>query len=213
MGDFKYKEGDGPAFAVHCQTTDKLLLAADDGRFFTLGADKLPGARGFGEPVRNTLDIDASAQIVSVVLHKPGLRLLLAADTGKGYAAATEELLAETRKGRQVVNLKGGAKLRVVHRIGDNDDHVAVVGDNRKLVVFNIEELPQMARGQGVQLQRYRDGGLSDATTFVLADGLAWQMGGKGDRTRTENDIWQWKVARGGAGRLPPQGFPKDNRF
>ncbi|MHA6316975.1 DNA topoisomerase IV subunit A [Altererythrobacter sp. CAU 1778] len=213
MGDFKYKEGDGPAFAVHCQTTDKLLLAADDGRFFTLGADKLPGARGFGEPVRNTLDIDASAQIVSVVLHKPGLRLLLAADTGKGYAAATEELLAETRKGRQVVNLKGGAKLRVVHRIGDNDDHVAVVGDNRKLVVFNIEELPQMARGQGVQLQRYRDGGLSDATTFVLADGLSWQMGGKGDRTRTENDIWQWKVARGGAGRLPPQGFPKDNRF
>ncbi|ABC62539.1 DNA topoisomerase IV subunit A [Erythrobacter litoralis] len=212
-GDFKYKEGDGPAFAVHCQTTDKVLLAADNGRFFTLGADKLPGARGFGEPVRNTLDIDAEAQIVAMLVSNPRGRLLLAADTGKGFAAEMGELVAETRKGKQVVNLKGDAKLRVVRPIADCDDHVAVVGENRKLVVFNLEELPVLARGQGVQLQRYRDGGLSDAKTFVLDQGLSWQMGGKGDRTRTETDIWQWKVARGGAGRLPPQGFPRDNRF
>ena len=211
--DWKFKEGDGPAFAFHAQTTDKLLLAADDGRFFTLGADKLPGARGFGEPVRNTLDIDAAAQIVAVIVHRAGQRLLLAADTGRGFAAKTEELLAETRKGRQVVNLKDKAKLAVVHPIAQGDDHVAVVGDNRKLVVFNLEELPEMARGQGVMLQRYRDGGLSDATTFKLEEGLSWTMGGETGRTRTEQEMWQWKVARGGAGRMPPNGFPRDNKF
>ncbi|QKG70041.1 DNA topoisomerase IV subunit A [Erythrobacter mangrovi] len=211
--EWKFKEGDGPAFVLHAQTTDKLLLAADDGRFFTLGADKLPGARGFGEPVRNTLDIDAEAQIIAVIVHKPGQRLLLAATTGKGFAATTDELLAETRKGRQVVNLKDKAKLAVVRPIEAGHDHVAVVGDNRKLVVFNLEEVPQMARGQGVTLQRYRDGGLSDAITFKLEDGLSWTMGGKEGRTRTEPDMWQWKVARGGAGRMPPTGFPRDNRF
>ena len=211
--DFKYKEGDGPAFVIHAQTTDKLLLATDKGRFFTIGADKLPGARGFGEPVRNTLDIDASAHIVALIVHKPKQRLLLVADTGKGFGTTTDELLAETRKGRQVVNLKGDAKMVVARTIEEGHDHVACVGDNRKLVVFNLEELPELARGQGVTLQRYRDGGLSDATTFTLAEGLSWTMGGKEGRTRTEGEMWQWKVARGGAGRMPPQGFPRDNKF
>lgn len=211
--EWKFKEGDGPAFVLHAQTTDKLLLAAADGRFYTLGADKLPGARGFGEPVRNTLDIDAEAAIVAVVVHRPGQRLLLAADTGRGFAATTDDLLAETRKGRQVVNLKDKARLSVVRPIAPAHDHVAAVGDNRKLVVFNLEELPVMARGQGVTLQRYRDGGLADATTFTLAEGLSWTMGGETGRTRTETDMWQWKVARGGAGRMPPTGFPRDNKF
>ncbi|WP_324262552.1 DNA topoisomerase IV subunit A [Altererythrobacter sp. H2] len=211
--EYKYKEGDGPAFALHAQTTDKLLIAADNGRFFTLGCDKLPGARGFGEPIRTMLDIDAEAQIIAVVVHRPKTQLLLAATSGKGFAALTDEILAETRKGRQVVNLKDKVRLRVVREIAEAHDHVAVVGDNRKLVVFNLEELPMMARGQGVALQRYRDGGLADAITFRLEDGLSWQMGGKGDRTRTETEIWQWKVARGAAGRMPPQGFPRDNRF
>ena len=151
--------------------------------------------------------------IVALVVHKPGQRLLLAADTGRGFAANTDELLAETRKGRQVVNLKDKARLAVVHPIAAGHDHVAVVGDNRKLVVFNLEELPELARGQGVTLQRYRDGGLSDATTFILAEGLSWAMGGGSGRTRTETEMWQWKVARGGAGRMPPNGFPRDNRF
>ena len=213
LGDFKYKEGDAAAYAIHAQTTDKLLIAVDNGRFFTLGCDKLPGARGFGEPVRNTLDIDASAQIVAVIVHRPGQRLLLAADTGKGFGATTDDLLAETRKGRQVVNLKGDARLAVARVIDAAHDHVAVVGDNRKLVVFNLEELPQLSRGQGVTLQRYRDGGLSDAITFTLDEGLSWTMGGKEGRTRTEGEMWQWKVARGGAGRMPPQGFPRDNKF
>ena len=211
--DFKYKEGDGPAFVIHAQTTDKLLLATDKGRFFTIGADKLPGARGFGEPVRNTLDIDASAHIVALIVHKPKQRLLLVADTGKGFGTTTDDLLAETRKGRQVVNLKGDAKMVVARTIEEGHDHVACVGDNRKLVVFNLEELPELARGQRVTLQRYRDGGLSDAITFTLAAGLSWTMGGKEGRTRTEGEMWQWKVARGGAGRMPPQGFPRDNKF
>jgi topoisomerase-4 subunit A len=211
--EFKYKEGDGLAFILHAQTTDKLLLAASDGRFFTLGCDKLPGARGFGEPVRTMIDLETEATVVAMLVHRAGGRLLLASSHGKGFVAEMNELLAETRKGRQVVNLKDGAKLSVIRPIAEAHDHVACVGDNRKLVVFNLEELPVMARGQGVQLQRYRDGGLSDATTFVLADGLSWQMGGSGERTRTETEIRMWKVARGAAGRMPPTGFPKSNRF
>ncbi len=211
--DFKFKEGDGPAFALHAQTTDKLLIAADNGRFYTLGADKLPGARGFGEPIRTMVDIDAEAQIVSVQTYKAKGQLLLASSAGKGFAAEMDELLAETRKGRQVVNVKQGVKLAVVREIAAEHDHVAVVGDNRKLVIFALEELPLMARGQGVTLQRYRDGGLSDATTLKLEDGLSWTMGGETGRTRTEKDVMMWKVARGAAGRLPPQGFPRDNRF
>ena len=211
--EFKYKEGDGLAFILHAQTTDKLLLAASDGRFYTLGCDKLPGARGFGEPVRTMVDLESDAHVSALMVHRPGGRLLLASTHGKGFVAAMDDLLAETRKGRQVVNLKDGAALRVIRPIGEAHDHVAVFGDNRKLVVFNLEELPVMTRGQGVQLQRYRDGGMSDATTFVLADGLSWQMGGSGERTRTETEIRMWKVARGASGRMPPQGFPKSGRF
>ena len=211
--DFKYKEGDGPAFVIHAQTTDKLLLATDKGRFFTIGADKLPGARGFGEPVRNTLDIEAEADIAALIVSDPKGKLLLASSTGKGFQAPMSDLVSETRKGKQVVNVGKDGKLVVVRRIEPDHDHVAVVGDNRKLVVFHLDELKELSRGQGVKLQGYRDGGLADATTFRLEDGLSWTMGGKGDRTRTETEIWQWKVARGGAGRLPPQGFPRDNKF
>ncbi|MCB2088316.1 MAG: DNA topoisomerase IV subunit A, partial [Sphingomonadaceae bacterium] len=212
-GDFKYKEGDGPAYALHAQTTDKLLVAVNNGRIYSLGCDKLPGARGFGEPIRNMIDIDAEAGIAAVTVYRAKGQLLLAASTGKGFAAEMDDILAETRKGKQVVNLKGNAKLMVVRPIEPEHDHIAVVGDNRKLVVFNLEEMPVMSRGQGVTLQRYRDGGLSDAVTFKLEDGLSWQMGGKGDRTRTETEIHMWKVARGAAGRMPPQGFPRDNKF
>ena len=212
-GDFKFKEGDGPAFAFHCQTTDKLLIAADNGRFYTLGADKLPGARGFGEPIRTMIDIDAEAQIVTCIVYKPKGQLLLASNTGRGFAAEADELLAETRKGRGVMNTKPGVKLALVREIAPEHDHVAVVGDNRKLLVFSLEELPLLAKGQGVTLQRYRDGGLSDATTLKLEDGLSWKMGGESGRTRTELDMRMWKVARGASGRLPPQGFPRDNKF
>jgi topoisomerase-4 subunit A len=212
-GDFKFKDGDGPAFALHAQTTDKLLIAADNGRFYTLGADKLPGARGFGEPIRTMLDIDGEAQIVALIAYRPKTQLLLASSVGRGFAAEADELLAETRKGRAVMNVKPGVKLAVVREIPSGHDHVAVVGDNRKLVIFSLSELPLLAKGQGVTLQRYRDGGLSDAITLKLEEGLSWKMGGETGRTRTETDLLLWKVARGAAGRLPPTGFPRDNKF
>ncbi|MDE1914640.1 MAG: DNA topoisomerase IV subunit A [Sphingomonadales bacterium] len=211
--EFKFKEGDGPAFALHAQTTDKLLIACDNGRFYTLGADKLPGARGFGEPLRSMLDIDADTHIIAIFPHRAKAQILLASNIGRGFAAESEELLAETRKGRAVMSTKPGVKLVAVRDIPPEHDHVAVVGDNRKLILFSLEELPLMAKGQGVTLQRYRDGGLSDITTLKLEDGLTWRMGGETGRTRVEKDMRLWKVARGAAGRMPPQGFPRDNKF
>ncbi len=211
--DFKYKEGDGPAFAVHAQTTDKLLIAADNGRFYTLGADKLPSARGFGEPIRTMIDIDSGAEIVALLVYRPKAQLLLASNAGRGFAAEADELLAETRKGRGVMTTKPGVKLAVVREIPTEHDHIAVVGDNHKLVIFNLEELPVLAKGQGVTLQRYRDGGLSDATTLKLDEGLSWKMGGDTGRVRTEPDVLLFKVARGAAGRIAPRGFPQTNKF
>jgi len=211
--DFKFKEGDGPAFAVHAQTTDKLLIACGNGRLYTLGADKLPGARGFGEPIRTMVDIDPDTPIVALLVHRPGLQVLLASTAGKGFVAEGDELLAETRKGRAVMSCKPGVSLAVAREIPAEHDHVAIVGENRKLVVFALSEMPVMAKGQGVTLQRYRDGGLSDATTFKLEEGLSWRMGGESGRTRTEPEMMMWKVARGAAGRLPPQGFPRNNKF
>ncbi len=209
----KFKDGDGPAFAFHAQTTDKVLLAAGDGRFFTLGADKLPGGRGFGEPVRLMIDLADTSAIVALFVARSGERLLLAASDGKGFVAKAEEVIAETRKGRQVVNLRTDAKLSVVRRIAASDDSIAAVGDNRKLVVFPLVELPEMGRGQGVTIQKFKDGGLSDVISFRLEDGLSWTMGGGQGRTRTETDLTPWRVARGAAGRMPPVGFPRDNRF
>jgi topoisomerase IV subunit A len=209
----KFKEGDGAAFAFHAQTTDKILLAAEDGRFFTLGGDKLPGGRGFGEPVRLMIDLSDGIGIVNLFPARGEERILLAASDGKGFVAKSSEVVAETRKGKQVVNVRAGAKLAVARIIPTAHDYVAAVGDNRKLVVFPLDELPEMTRGQGVTLQKYRDGGLADITSFLFAEGLSWAMGGDSGRTRTETDLTPWRVARGAAGRMPPLGFPRDNRF
>jgi topoisomerase-4 subunit A len=208
----KFKEGDGPAFFFHAQTTDKLLLAAANGRFYTLGADKLPGGRGFGEPVRLMVDIEGEGNIVALLPATNG-KLLLASSDGRGFITSAAGAIAETRKGKQVVNLRTGAKLVLVRPVGEADDYVATIGDNRKMAVFPLTELPEMGRGQGVQLQRYRDGGLSDAKTFRFAEGLSWGMGGESGRTRTETDLSPWRTARGAAGRMPPNGFPRNNKF
>ncbi len=220
-GDFKFKEGDGPAYAFHAQTTDKILVATANGRFYTIGADKLPGARGFGEPLGTMIDIEAGNDIVALLPAFAGGRMLLAASNGKGFIANMADVIAETRKGRQVVSVKTGVRLKVVRTSpppatdeeARKDEYVAVVGDNRKLVVFPLTELPEMAKGQGVTLQRYKDGGLADAICFRMSEGLSWTMGGDSGRTRTENDMSLWRVARGAAGRLPPNGFPRNNRF
>ncbi|RZF63966.1 DNA topoisomerase IV subunit A [Sphingomonas populi] len=209
----KFKEGDAPLFSLTAQTTDKILLAADNGRFFTLGADKLPGGRGFGEPVRLMIDLDGAIEIVGLFRASMAEKLLVAASDGRGFIVPVAETLAETRKGKTVVTPRAGAKLKVVRPVDPTADQVAVIGDNRRLLVFALAELPEMARGQGVQFQRYNDGGLSDAITFVLAQGLSWTMGGESGRIRTESDLTFWRSARGAAGRMPPNGFPRDNRF
>ncbi|MEH6790040.1 DNA topoisomerase IV subunit A [Parasphingorhabdus sp.] len=210
---FKFKEGDGPRYAFHAQTTDKLLMACDNGRFYTIGADKLPGARGFGEPVGSMVDLEPGAEPIALMVADMKAKLLIASSWGRGFVCNIADVVAETKKGRQVANLKGDAKLLVVRSIPEGADHVAAIGDNRKLVVFSLAEMPEMARGQGVMLQRYKDGGLSDATVFRLEEGLSWAMGGDTGRTRTENDLTMWRVARGAAGRLPPTGFPKTGKF
>jgi topoisomerase-4 subunit A len=208
----KFKEGDELAFMFTAHTTDKLLLASSDGRFYTLAADRLPGGRGFGEPVKLMVDIEGEGNVVALLRAGAAEKLLLASSDGRGFVTSSAGAIAETRKGRQIVNLKPGATLRIVRPIPAGHDYLAVVGENRKLVVYPLGELPEMGRGQGVQLQRYRDGGLSDAKTYSAAEGLSWPMGGEGGRTRTE-DMSPWRTARGAAGRMPPQGFPRDNRF
>ncbi|WP_414901972.1 DNA topoisomerase IV subunit A [Sphingomonas flavalba] len=209
----KFKEGDGPAHALHAQTTDRLILAAENGRVYTLPGDRLPGGRGYGEPVRLMTDLDADTGIVALAVANAEGRLLVASSDGRGFIARTADAVAETRKGKQLVNLRAGAKLKIARPIAAEADYVAVIGDNRKLVLFPLAELPEMGRGQGVMLQRYRDGGLADATTLVFAAGLSWAMGGDSGRTRTEADLSPWRAARGAAGRMPPVGFPRDNRF
>ena len=209
----KFREGDALATIFHAQTTDRIALFAANGRVYTLGGDKLPGGRGFGEPVRLSIDLDADVDIVELMVVRPDTRLLLASSDGKGFLTSGEATLAETRKGKQLVNLRAGAKVAVIRQVADGADAVGVVGENRKMLIFPIAELPELARGQGVTLQRYRDGGLSDAIAFRLADGLSWALGGESGRTRTETDLTPWRAARGAAGRMPPIGFPRSNKF
>ena len=209
----KFREGDGLARLFHAQTTDKLLLAAEDGRVFTLAGDRLPGGRGFGEPVRLSIDLAGEVDIVALMVVRADTRLLVASSDGRGFLTSGAAVLAETRKGKQLVNLKPGAKVAAVKRVAANADAVAVIGENRKMLVFPLSELPELARGQGVTLQRYRDGGLADVVTLVGAEGLSWPQGGESGRTRTESDLTPWRAARGAAGRMPPVGFPRNNRF
>ena len=213
VGELKWREGDGPFIHFHAQTTDRLALFASNGRAYTLAGDKLPSARGFGEPVRLFIDLDAEVDIVQLLVVRPEMRLLVASSDGKGFVTSGDATLAETRKGKQLVNVRPGARVVVVRPVPAAADAVAVIGDNRKMVVFPLGELPELARGQGVTLQRYRDGGLSDAVAFTLGEGLSWPLGGESGRVRTEGDLSPWRAARGAAGRMPPIGFPRDNRF
>jgi topoisomerase-4 subunit A len=211
--ELKFKDGDAAFLSFSAQTTDKILLAAENGRFFTLGADKLPGGRGFGEPVRLLIDLDGDVGIVALMPASRAEKLLVAASDGRGFIVRSADTIAETRKGKTVMTPRLGAKLKLVRPVSAEADYLAVIGDNRRLLVFPIGEVAELARGQGVQLQRYRDGGLSDAVSFVFAEGLSWAMGGDSGRTRTETDLTAWRAARGAAGRMPPNGFPRDNRF
>jgi topoisomerase-4 subunit A len=213
VADLKWREGDGPFIHFHAQTTDRLALFASNGRVYTLAGDKLPSARGFGEPVRLFIDLEAEVDIVQLLVIRPGLKLLVASSDGRGFVTSGEATIAETRKGKQLVNLRAAAKVAVIRPIPEGADAIAVIGENRKMLVFPLAELPELARGQGVTLQRYRDGGLSDVIAFRLAEGLSWPLGGESGRIRTETDLASWRAARGAAGRMPPIGFPRSNRF
>ena len=207
--DQKFKDGDGPRFAFHAETTDKILLVGANGRFYTLIGVNLPGGRGMGEPVRLIVDLPNDAEIVDLQIFRAGEKLLVASTAGDGFVVPSDEVLAQTRTGKQVLSLGAGVKAALCRKV--IGDHVAVVGDNRKVLVFPLAELPEMAKGKGVRLQKYKDGGLSDAQTFTLADGLSWKD--PAGRTRTEIDLAEWQGARASAGRMAPRGFPRDNKF
>ena len=216
--DLKFKDGDEGRFILHCETTDKLLMTGTNGRVFTLDVHKLPGGRGMGEPVRLMVDLPNDVEMVSLILHRPGAKLLFASSAGDGFIAAENELIAQTRSGRQVLNVKDGIETQVCRRV--EGDHVAVVGDNRKVLIFPLAELPEMTRGKGNRLQKYAankgglpglGGKLSDVTTFTLAEGLSWKD--PAGRTRTETELADWIGKRAGAGRMAPRGFPRDNKF
>ncbi len=204
---FKFKDGDGARFALHAETTDKLLVFAENGRFYTLGCDKLPKGRGFGEPLSLMMDVPADVSLVNIIKVRKG-KLLVASDKGHGLIVDIGSALAQTRSGKQVLNLPLGA--RAVACCPVVGDHAAVVGQNRRLLIFPLNEIPEMTRGKGVILQRFKDGTLADVKTFSLADGLSWKMG---ERTRTETDLLAWQGRRGSTGRMPPIGFPRPARF
>ena len=208
--DAKYKEGDKARYAVPCQTTDKLLVFATNGRIYTLGADKLPGGRGFGEPLRLMIDLPNDQDLLAVLVHRPGRKLLVAASDGRGFVVPEDELVAQTKNGKQVLNLGEGAEAQVLRPLPEEADHLAVIGENRKLLVFPLAELPEMTRGRGVTLQKFRDGGLKDAKAFRLEDGLEVRLGPERSRTF---DLRDFLGKRAQAGRLPPSGFPKHGRF
>ena len=213
IAELKWREGDGPNIAFHAQTTDRLLVAGDNGRVFTIGGDKLPGGRGFGEPVRLTIDLEAEAEIIAMFVVRPEDRLLVASSDGRGFVTSGEAVMAETRKGKQLMNLRDKAKVAVLRPVGAGADSIAVIGENRKMLVFKLSELPELGRGSGVQLQRYRDGGLSDVMAFVLEQGISWPLGGESGHIRSETDLTPWRAIRGASGRIAPNGFPRSNRF
>ena len=207
--ELKFKDGDAGRFLFHAETTDRIIVVGSNGRFYTLMGANLPGGRGMGEPVRLMVDLPNEAEIIDLMIHRPGDRLLVASTDGDGFIVAADEVVAQTRAGKAVLTLRDGARTALCRRV--TGDHVAVVGENRKMLVFPLADLPEMARGKGVRLQKYKDGGLSDATTFVLAQGLSWKD--PAGRTRTEPDLTEWLGARAGTGRMAPRGFPRDNRF
>jgi topoisomerase-4 subunit A len=203
--ELKFKEGDKLAFLVPAETIDKLIIFASDGRFFTLACDKLPSARGHGEPLRLMLDLDDKVGLVDVFAHKPGRKRILASKAGYGFIMPEDEAVSFRRAGKQVLN---GEALVCLEAVGD---HLAVIGDNGKILIFKLDELPEMPRGKGVKLQSYREGGLRDALAFGEAEGAAWidQAG----RTRVWPEWREWLGRRAASGKVAPRGFPASKRF
>jgi topoisomerase-4 subunit A len=207
--ELKFKDGDSPRFIFHAETTDRLLVFGSNGRFYTISAANLPGGRGMGEPLRLMVDLPNEAQIVDLFIHQPDRKLLVASTAGDGFVVPENDVVAQTKSGKQVLNVRGDVAALVCKPVVG--DAVATVGENRKVLVFGVDELPEMGRGKGVRLQKFKDGGLSDATTFNMAEGLSWLD--PAGRTRTETDLSEWAAKRASSGRMAPRGFPRDNKF
>ncbi len=205
--DDKYREGDKGRFWIHAQTTDRLMMLGTDGRFFTLDCSKLPGGRGNGEAIRTFIDLPPEADIAAMFVHVPGRKLLLAANSGHGFITNEDDAIAMTRAGKKVMNVKPGVEAVVAR--GLEGDHVAAVGDNRKMLIFPVTEVPELARGQGVYLQKYKDGGLTDATSFTWAEGLKDENG----RLFGPSELKDWRGQRAQAGRIVPNGWARSRKF
>jgi topoisomerase-4 subunit A len=206
-----FKTGDRLKVALHAETTDKLLLLSTGGKVYTLAPDKLPGGRGQGEPLRLMVDVEEGQDFVDLFVFRPGEKRLVASNVGNGFVVAEDELVANTRKGKQVLNVSGGEEAKlIVPAVGDS---VAVIGENRKMLIFRRDELPEMARGKGVRLQKYKDGGISDARVFAARDGLSWVDSSGRTFTKTMAELRDWVGERAQAGRQPPTGFPRNNKF
>jgi topoisomerase IV subunit A len=207
----EFKQGDGLRRAVKAQTTDKLLLLASNGKVFTLAADQLPGGRGHGEPVRLMVELEENHAFVEIFVHEPGRKLLVASTSGHGFIVPEDEVVAMTRKGKQLMNVD--EPVEACACVPAEGDTVATIGENRKMLIFSIEEVPEMSRGKGVRLQRFKDGGLSDARVFKKADGLTWLDPAGRTFTLPFAELRDWSGQRAQAGRLAPRGFPKSNKF
>ncbi|MDP3316511.1 MAG: DNA gyrase subunit A, partial [Devosia sp.] len=206
-----FKAGDRLKLFIHAQTTDKLLLLSTGGKVFTLAGDRLPGGRSQGEPVRLMVDMEEGQDIVELFVHRPGRKRVIASKKGDGFLVSEDELIANTRKGKQVLNVTGTEEARLIVPV--DGDMVAIIGDNRKLLVFPLDALPEMTRGKGVRLQKYKDGGLSDLKTFASTTGLNWTDSSGRSFTRSMAELAEWLGNRAEAGRQPPTGFPRNNRF
>ncbi|WP_093520818.1 DNA topoisomerase IV subunit A [Pseudovibrio ascidiaceicola] len=206
-----FKQGDQLHLSFHAETTSKILIFTSGGKFYTLGADKLPGGRGHGEPIRLMLDMDETQEIISAFVHEPERKLLMSTDGAYGFVVQEKDVIANTRKGKQVLNVTAPAKaVLCVPAVGD---YVAVIGHNRKLLTFPLSQIAVMTRGRGVRLQRYRDGGISDIKTFSSEEGLTWTDASGRVFKRSLEEMQDWRGDRGQAGRLPPNGFPRTNKF
>ena len=211
LSSVQFKGDDKLKTSFFTETTAKIVVVTTNGKFYTLEASKLPGGRGFGDPIRLMADLEEGADFIAVFPYKPGAKLLVAGSDGRGFVVPTDDVTANTRKGKQILNVDAGAKAVIC--ADANGDHVAVIGQNRKLIVFPLTQVPEMTRGKGVRLQRYKDGGISDAKVFRLADGLTWRDTAGRTWTVGKDDLRDWIGNRAEAGRLPPKGFPKSNRF
>ena len=211
LSSLAFKTDDGLGFSFFAETTSKLLLFATNGRFYTLDASKMPGGRGHGEPIRLFIDLEQDADIVSLFTNKGGRKFLVASRDGQGFVVNEDDCVANTRKGKQVLNVSPPNEARAVATVVG--DTVAVIGENRKMVIFALDQVPEMARGRGVRLQKYKDGGLSDIACFVAADGLAWRDSAGREFSATLKELADWRGNRADAGRLAPKGFPKSNKF